>query len=154
NAVVLFDAATGRRLHHDETTPVGRVGAVGWSPSGDRVVTGHTDGFVRVWDVTTRKLIWQKLLAPIVSPGGQAADPKSVGFSNNAKLLVAAGHRDHPADAGKGIVMVYEAATGLVIREIPRGWLRLAAPALDGRMVVVADDVSVVGIEAVTGRPR
>jgi WD40 repeat protein len=154
NTVAIFEVLTGRRLHHDETTPVGRVGAVGWSPSGDRIVTGHTDGFVRVWDAATGKLIWHKLLAPIVSVGGQAAAPACVGFSRNSKLLVAAGHRDHPSDSGKGIVMVYEAATGEVAREVPRGWLRLTAPAPDGRMVVVANDNCIVGIETVTGRPR
>jgi WD40 repeat protein len=154
NTVAICEVATGRRLHHDETTPVGRVGAVGWSPSGDRIVTGHTDGFVRVWDAATGKLIWHKLLAPIVSVGGQAAAPACVDFSRNSKLLVAAGHRDHPSDSGKGIVMVYEAATGEVAREVPRGWLRLTAPAPDGRMVVVANDNCIVGIETVTGRPR
>jgi RNA polymerase sigma-70 factor (ECF subfamily) len=154
NAVAIFEVATGRRLHHDESTPVGRVGAVGWSPSGDRLATGHTDGFVRVWDAATGKLIWQKLLAPIISSGGRAADPKHVGFSRDGKLLVAAGHRDYPSDSGKGIVVVYETATGKVGREIPRGWLRLTAPAPDGRTIVVANDVSVVGIETVTGQPR
>ena len=154
NTVAIFEADTGRRLHHDESTPVGRVGAVAWSPSGDRIVTGHSDGFVRVWDAATGKLIWHKLLAPIVRLGGPAAAPNLVGFSRNGKLLVAAGHRDPASDTGKGIVVVYEAATGEVAREIPRGWIRLAAPAPDGRMVVVANDNSVVGIEAVTGRPR
>ena len=154
NTVALFEVATGRRLHHDESTPVGRAGAAGWSPSGDRIVTGHTDGFVRVWDAATGKLIWHKLLAPIVSVGGAAATPQSVGFSRDGKRLVVSGHRDHPSDSGKGIVAVYEAATGEVAREIPRGWIRLTAPTPDGRMVVVADDDSVVGVEAVTGRLR
>jgi RNA polymerase sigma factor (sigma-70 family) len=154
NTVAIFEVATGRRLHHDQSTPVGRVGAMGWSPSGDRIVTGHTDGFVRVWDAATGKLIWHKLLAPIVTVAGQAASPNSVGFSRDGKLLVVAGHRDSPSDSGKGIVVVYEAATGRVAREIPRGWLRLTSPSLDGRLVVVTNDVAVVGIEAVTGRPR
>ena len=126
NAVAIFEAATGRRLHHDESTPVGRVGAVAWSPSGDRIVTGHSDGFVRVWDAATGKLIWPKLLAPIVRPGDPAADPILVGFSRNGKLLLAAGHRDPASNTGKGIVMVYEAATGEVAREIPRGWIPTA----------------------------
>jgi WD40 repeat protein len=153
NAVAIFEVATGRRLHHDDSTPVGRVGAVEWSPSGDRIVTGHSDGHVRVWDAATGRLIWHKLLAPIVSVAGEAADPISVGFSRNGKLLVAAGDRDYPSDSGKGIVVVYEAATGEVAREIPQGWLRLKAPAPDGRMVVVAW-YQLFGIEAMTGRQR
>jgi RNA polymerase sigma factor (sigma-70 family) len=154
NTVAIFEAATGRRLHHDDSTPVGRVSAVAWSPSGDRIVTGHSDGFVRVWDGATGKLIWPKRLAPLVRLGDQAADPILVGFSRNGKLLLAAGHREPASNTGKGIVVVYDPATGEVAREIPRGWIRLAAPAPDGRMIVVANDNNVVGIEAVTGRPR
>jgi WD40 repeat protein/beta-lactamase regulating signal transducer with metallopeptidase domain len=154
NTVAIFEATTGRRLHHDESTPVGRVGAVAWSPSGDRIVTGHSDGYVRVWDAATGKLIRPRRLAPIVRPGDPAAAPNFVGFSRNGKLLLAAGHRDPASETGKGIVVVYDAATGEVAREIPRGWIRLAAPAPDGRLVVVANDNSVAGIEAMTGRPR
>jgi WD40 repeat protein len=152
NAIAVFETATGRRLHHDRSTPVGRVGAVAWSPSGERIVTGHSDGFVRLWDAATGKLIWHKLLAPIVTYAGQAADPHYVGSSRNGKLLVAAGYRDDPASR-KDVVVVYEAATGEVAREIPQG-LRLTAPSPDGRMVVAATDNAIVGIEAVTGRRR
>jgi RNA polymerase sigma-70 factor (ECF subfamily) len=154
NAVAIFDAATGLRLHHEDSTPVGRVSAVAWSSSGDRFATGHSDGFVRLWEVPTGKLIWSKRLAPIVRLGDTAAAPDHLGFSRNGKLLFAAGQRDLASPTGKGIVVVYEAATGEVAREISRGWIRLAAPALDGRMVVVANDNSVVGIEAVTGERR
>ena len=154
NTIAIFEADTGRRLHHENSTPVGRVAAAAWSPSGDQIVTGHSDGFVRVWDAATGKLSWTKRLAPIVGPGVPAAAPNFVGFSLNGKLLLAAGQRDSASQTGKGIVVVYEAATGEVASEIPRGWIRLAAPAPDGRMVVVANDNSVVGIEAVTGRQR
>jgi WD40 repeat protein len=150
----IFDADTGRRLHHDDSTPVGRAGAVAWAPSGDRIVTGHSDGFVRVWDPATGKLIWTRRLAPILRLGAPAAAPNLVGFSRDGKLLLAAGHRDLASDSGMGIIVVYDAATGAVAREISRGWIRLAAPAPDGRMVVVANDISVDGIEAQTGRPR
>jgi hypothetical protein len=77
-----------------------------------------------------------------------------VGFSRDGKWLLAAGHRDPSSATGQGIVVVYEAASGKVAREIPRGWIRLAAPAPDGRLVVVANDSSVVGIEVATGRQR
>ena len=36
---------------------------------GDRIVTGHGDGFVRVWDAATGRLIWRKLLAPVIGRG-------------------------------------------------------------------------------------
>ena len=43
NTIGLFEVSTGRRLHHDESTPVGDVVSAAWSPSGDRLVTGHAD---------------------------------------------------------------------------------------------------------------
>jgi WD40 repeat protein len=58
NAVALFEVATGRRLHHDASTPVWYIESAAWSPSSDRIVTGHHDGFVRVWDAATGRLIW------------------------------------------------------------------------------------------------
>ena len=56
------------------TTTNGRLKAssrpAAWSPSGDRIVTGHSDGEVRVWEAATGKLLWHKLLAPVISPSG------------------------------------------------------------------------------------
>ena len=69
NAVAIFEVATGRRLHHDPSTPVGYLISAAWAPSGDRFVTGHTDGFVRVWDAASGRLVWHRLLAPAI---GQA----------------------------------------------------------------------------------
>jgi WD40 repeat protein len=57
---VSSEVSTGRRLHHDRCTPVGGVASAAWSPAGDRVVIGHGDGFVRVWDSATGELIWVK----------------------------------------------------------------------------------------------
>jgi WD40 repeat protein len=154
NAVVIFEVATGRRLHHDASTPVGRIGAAAWSPSGDRIVTGHSDGLVRVWDAVTGGLIWHQLMAPIVSVGGASADPTSIGFSRNGKLVVAAGRRDAPPNSAQAIVVAFEAANGRVAREVPQGWVELVAPAPDRRMLVVARHTCLVGIEAVTGQTR
>ena len=99
-------AASGRRL--------GRR-------TGDRIVTGHSDGFVRVWDAATGKLIWHKLLAPIVRLGGQAPIPPPSASHATASCLLAAGRRDDPSDSGQEIVVVYEAATGEVDARIPSG---------------------------------
>ena len=47
NSLALFDVRAGRRLHHVEGMPEGELIAASWSPSGDRIVTGHGDGGVR-----------------------------------------------------------------------------------------------------------
>ena len=130
NAIAIFEAATGRRLHHDERTPVGRLGAAEWSPSGDRIVTGHSDGFVRVWNAATGKPLWHKLMAPVVSLGGRGADPTFAGFTGDAKLVVAAGRRDDPTKKHGGLIVSYDAALGKTVREVPRNDVPRAASAL------------------------
>ena len=47
NSLAFFDVRAGRRLHHVEGMPEGELIAASWSPSGDRIVTGHGDGGVR-----------------------------------------------------------------------------------------------------------
>ncbi len=138
NTIGLFEVSTGRRLHHDESTPVGYSVSGAWSPSGDRIVTGHNDGFVRVWDAATGKLIWHKLLAPVISRSGWNAHPAFVGFSRVGQHVIAAGRRDDPVNHDDGIVAMYEAASGRTVREVPQKAIRWAALATDGRMVVVA----------------
>ena len=63
------------QVPHNASTPVGSVISGAWSPSGERalITTGCDDGFVRVWDTGTGKLIWDKLLAPVTSRGGWTA---------------------------------------------------------------------------------
>ena len=118
NAIALFEVATGRRLHHDASTPVEYSVSAGWSPAGDRIVTGHGDGFVRVWDSATGKLMWRKLLAPVISRGGSNAQPAFVSFSRDGELVVVAGSRDEPVKRDDGIVAICEAASGRVVRSL------------------------------------
>ncbi len=160
NAISLFEVSTGRRLHHDESTPVGYVASAAWSPSGDRLAVGQFDGLVRVWDGATGKLIWHKPLAPVVSPIGRNPRAASVCFSRDGKLVVAAGIRDDPVTEDHGIVVFYEADSGRTVREVPQKAIRSAAMAPDGRIVVIATsdgaygDTHFLGIEVGTGRTR
>jgi WD40 repeat protein len=160
NTVGLFAVSTGRRLHHGASTPVGSVVSAGWSSSGDRIVTGHGDGFVRVWDAVTGRIIWHKLLAPVISRRGWNARPSFVSFSRDGKLVVVAGDRDDPVTNETGIVAIYEAATGRTVREVPQKAVASAALAPDGRMLVVARsprssrELRLIGIEVATGKTR
>ena len=131
-----------------------------WSPPGDRIVTGQSDGFVRVWEASTGKLIWHKLLAPVVGQAGGNAFATLVAFSRDGELVVVAGRRDDPVKYDNGIVAIYQADTGRTVREVAQKEVRWAAPAPDGRMVVVSTshgsygDTHFVGIELATGRIR
>lgn len=158
NSIGLFEVATGRRLHHDEQSPNGEPASAAWSPSGDRLVTGHSDGGVRVWDAATGTLLWNKLLAPVVSPSGWKARPAFVAFSADSHRIVAAGRRDDPVNWRNGIVTVYEAKRGKLIDSIEQKEIRHAALSPDRRLVVVAtshggiNDTHLIGIELATGR--
>jgi WD40 repeat protein len=160
NTVGVFEVRTGRQLHPDDGTPGGEFASSAWSPSGDRIVTGHSDGEVRAWEATTGKLLWHKVLAPVISPSGWNARPAFLAFSGDGRLVVAAGRRDDPVKYRDGIVAIYEADTGRLVREVEQEQIRWAALAPDGRMVVVATshggwgDTHFVGVEVGTGRAR
>jgi WD40 repeat protein len=159
NTIGLFEVATGRRLHHDASTPVGSVVSAAWSPSGDRIVTGHADGFVRVWDATTGKLIWHKLLAPVIGRSGWNARAAFLSFARGGKLVVAAGRRDDPVNYENGIVVKFDAATGLKAPAVPLYEVRWAALAPDGQMVVATShgsggDTHFVGIDLMNSQTR
>jgi WD40 repeat protein len=156
----VFEVSTGRRLHHNEQTPEGEWASGAWSPAGDRIVTGHTDGGVRVWDAATGKLLWHKVLAPVLSSSGWSARSAFVGFSGNGRRLVVAGRRDDPVNYRNGVVAVYEATRGLLVRKADLKEVRWAALAPDGKLLVIAtsnggwDDVHLLGIEVETLRTQ
>ena len=158
NTLALFDVHTGRRLHHDERMPEGLLVSAAWSPDGDRVVTGNADGQVRVWNARTAELMWHKLLAPVISRSGNNANPAFVTFSRDGRRVVAAGRRDDPIEYKNGVIAIYEATRGLLVREAFEKEIRHAALSPDRRIVVVAtshggaDDTHLIGVEVETGR--
>lgn len=165
NSVALFETQTGRSLLHDARTPVGNVASAAWSPSGDRIVTGHGDGGagrgdggIRVWDAGTGALLWHQILAPVVTRRGVSAHPVFVAFSRDGRRVVAAGRRDDPEE-DPGVVAIYEATTGHPIRKVHTPEIRAAAFAPDRGTIAVltssgggADDSEAIGIEVETGR--
>jgi WD40 repeat protein len=160
NAIALFEVSTGRRQRHGESTPAGYVESAAWSPAGDRIVTGHSDGGVRVWDVGSGALIWHKLLAPVISRLGWFANPAFVRFSHDGKVVIAAGRRDDALKHVNGIVAIYDAVSGRTAREVSQHEIRRGALAPDGRMLVVATssggalDTHLIGVEVGNGRTR
>ena len=158
NTVALFDVENGRRLHHDETTPNGGVASVAWSRTGNRLVTGHEDGYIRMWEFASGKMLWRLLLAPVISPSGWNASPAFVGFSDDGKTVVAAGRRDDPVEWRNGIVVKIDATSGERVNEIFFDEIRNAALAPDGNMLIVSTshgsigDTRLHGIDMNTGK--
>jgi WD40 repeat protein/class 3 adenylate cyclase/energy-coupling factor transporter ATP-binding protein EcfA2 len=60
-ALTLRAAATGRRLFEPVTANTGFVLSVAFTPDGSTIVTGGTDGTVRLWDSATMKQIGSNL---------------------------------------------------------------------------------------------
>jgi WD40 repeat protein len=160
NAIALFEVSTGRRLHHDERSPAGYVESAAWSPPGDRIVTGHSDGGVRVWDVGSGELVWHKPLAPVISRLGWFPRPVFVSFSQDGKVVIAAGRRDDPLKHANGVIAVYDAVSGRAVREVFQQEIRWGALAPEGRMLVVATssgggrDTHLIGLEFGSGETR
>ncbi len=160
NAVALFQVSTFRRLFHGPHTPVGRLACAAWSPAGDRIFTGHLDGIVRMWDAKTGELIWRGFSSSSAFSGATGFQPANVGFSRDGAIVFASGRQDYTSRVEKGVVVLYDAATGGTLREVFQNNVRSAALTPDGRMVVLATshgalrDTSFVGVEAATGRTR
>ncbi len=158
NSIVIFEAGTGRQLHQSDEMPAGNLVSAAWSPSGDRLVTGHGDGCVRVWDAATGKLLWSKLLAPVISPSGRTAHPTFVAFSADRHRIVVAGSRDDPVNWQEGIVAIYESRRGLLVQSVEQRRIRHAALSPDRKVIVAATshggigDTHLVGIEFETGK--
>ena len=158
NSIGLFEVKTGRRLHHEPQSPVGSVLSAGWSPAGDRIVTGHEDGEVRVWEADAGKLVWHQVLAPAISQSGWNAAPAFVAISHDARRVMVAGRRDDPVEYRNGIVAVLEALRGIPVRRTFLREVRHAALSPDRKIIVAAssnggaDDTHLHGIDVETGR--
>jgi WD40 repeat protein len=157
NAIYLFDVQTGRRRLQDDAMPAREWRAVAWSPAGDRIVTAHDDGIVRVWDAATGRPVWYRPLA--TGPAGPVgAYIPGVAFSADGHRVIVAGNRHDRMEDRPGLLAVYNAADGAVIREIRCEGFGKTAFSPDGRMVFteIADrsryDLMVVGLETDTGR--
>ena len=91
------------QLNHPES-----VTCVAYSPQGDRIATGSSDGIGRVWDARSRKL----LTTLECRYGG---DVSSIAFSPNGKQLVTG------SSYGDEIARVWDAASGDLLFSLPHG---------------------------------
>lgn len=157
NSVAMFNATTGKRLHHDDDTPVGSVSSAAWSPNGQRLITGHADGYMRAWDLESGDLLWRQLFSRVISRSGWSAKPAFMSFSPDGRLVVVAGRRDDPKEYKDGIVALLNAKSGQVLREFHLNEVRHAALSPDGKVLVAATsngglgDTRLHGIRVLSG---
>jgi WD40 repeat protein len=121
--VCLWNASTGaeiRRLQADasEKPPQFPLDAAGlshvtFSPDGKRLAVVRGDKDVPVWDIATGKEV-------------QRFHAECVAFSPDGKLIACGGRGTTGADAMLGLITMYDAASGKVLREL-RGHLTAVA---------------------------
>ena len=109
-------------------------------------MTGHRDGLVRVWEAKTGALLWSKVLSPELTPLGQMVEPHFVTFSRDGRRVIAAGGRDMDT----GLVAIYEANRGLLVRTVSLPEVTHAALSPDRAVLVVAASCKEVGAVDVT----
>lgn len=158
SGIEIFDVVNHVELHSDTRVPRGALRAVNWSPDGSKVFTGHSDGYLRVWNASTGGVLWLEQLAPILR---RCALPSFVAITPDGRRIVAAGTRDDPVNWDGGIITAFDAVTGKRLYEhSTKQRMETAALSPDGRTIAAATsngsigDTHVYGIDAQTGTRR
>jgi WD40 repeat protein len=115
--VKLWNIDTGRVIK-TWTGHTSWVGSVSWSPDGGRVVSGSFDETFRVWNVESGKTI----LGPIKA----GHEVGGICYSPDAKMI---------ATSGRGLIKIWDANTGELLKTFERGFLCLAWTS-DGKTLI------------------
>jgi WD40 repeat protein len=124
--VLIWDAATGRRLGH-LTEQLAEVNSLAWSPDGQRLVTGSGKRAVRLWDVSAGR------------PLAALSQSDGPGNSTSAVACSGDGHRV-AALTGDNRALVFDAHTGqrVFLLEGHRREVQSLAFSPDGRRLATA----------------
>jgi WD40 repeat protein len=122
-----------RTLTDPSTT--GGIFAIALSPDGKMLATGHFNGNVYLWDVTTGKLVATLQRSTGLSPGG-ATDVGTLAFSPDGKTLA--------AGIGSGLIVLWDTATQQKVATLSDGYglggVTSVAFSPDGRTLATGDN--------------
>jgi WD40 repeat protein len=101
-----------------------------FTASGKTLLTGHSNGTVQLWEVTTGRPIGKPIGEPIKQSGGNTF---SVAFSPDGKTFLS-GHSGYGTGS---TAQLWEVATGTrVWKQDLGGWIRTATFGSDGRLLI------------------
>ncbi|KAJ5390784.1 uncharacterized protein N7496_001852 [Penicillium cataractarum] len=109
NSIKIRDTATGAEVLTFEAAPF--VTSVAFSPDANLVVSGSSNGCIRIWDITKGPDDDYGAIAMSASED----TVKSVSFSHNAKLVV--------SGSMSGTIKFWDTATGMAIAKIKVGFI-------------------------------
>ena len=113
----VWDAGNGARLRTFETHG-GRVNAVAFSPNGQQLLTGTTDGVAQLWDIATgREVAWMLSL-----------DPSGIGWEHEWAVATPEGLFDGSAAARQQVT--FRLGGGLTVVPVDRFFQDLYRPGL------------------------
>jgi WD40 repeat protein len=92
----IWDATTGHELKWLYSSGAGNGGSTDWSPVGEHIVVGYTDGTARVWDALSGEVL--------LTFAGHTSDVTQVAWSADGKRIA--------SSELNGVVKVWDAATG------------------------------------------
>jgi WD40 repeat protein len=111
-SVVLWDAATGVRLHHRPHSHSSSVASVAYAPDGKLVATASGDGSMRVWDAKTGEQVGSYALSEY---GGINA----VAFSSDGNSMAFGGYRDDAkAIETVGVLKIWNVGTRRIAKQV------------------------------------
>jgi len=144
NLIEFFDSTTGQPLSQVPRPPRW-IDGVRFTPDGKTLITSSLGGFTGRWDTTTGTLS-----TPLRTPPKEVDRPK--GFWNHTDVLSADGTKSLLMD-GKGVIHVWETATGKPFCRIDDSASYGLVISLDGKLIASRDKKRAVRIwDAETGQ--
>jgi len=104
--IFIIDSETGREMWGLSTTAF-PVRGLSFSPSGDRLVSGHWDGLARIWDLTTGTVVREFRPTKASSRGGPPKVTETLFIDEERVLLT----------GGDGHVGIWSSSTGELLQD-------------------------------------
>lgn len=86
------------------------ITTIKWSPAGDRIATGHSDGTITIWDAASLEVIY--------TLSDSTSEVNSLGWKPDGTQLISGG-LDFGYEAFDGTARVWDISSGSLVAELP-----------------------------------